>query len=335
MAYDAILDNELTVGKPTKRSLWLKVKGNFDFLFGRSNPEGLLNGSFEYDTDADGIPDNWTRTLLAGGSSGIDTTNPQHGGKCLYFTHPGGAGNGGGYADSDYVECSELESSYLEFTIKSTASGIHNLVEIYFYDKAKVYISTGTAHNANSPDTAAHYYTYQFMPPANARYFKVRVLGGQVDVNQAGTVYFDGVRVEPLVMPARIHSHNAGAILLASNDAEKVHTAGTRNAYVEMKKIKVYRGGSYRIKYDAHHSADDPTYTNIFRNNVNTPVGTERGSPLPGTYTTYSQDISGWVVGDEIIIAGKIGTGSGGDAIYVQNFRIYVGDPPNPVNTLE
>lgn len=208
MAYDPIIDGDIAVGKPTKRGLWQKVKGNFDFLFGQSNPEGLLNGSFEYDVDGDGIPDNWTRTLLAGGSSGLDTTNPQHGAKCLYFTHPGGAGNGGGYADSDYIECSELENYYLEFTIKSSAAGIHNLVEIYFYNKSKGYISTGTAHNANSPDTVAHYYTYQFTPPANARYFKVRVLGGQTDVNQAGTVYFDGVRYGLAVSTARILDAN-------------------------------------------------------------------------------------------------------------------------------
>ena len=60
MAYSPITTTEITVGKPTKRSLWQKLKDNFDYLFGQTTPGGLLNGSFEYDSDGDGIPDNWT-----------------------------------------------------------------------------------------------------------------------------------------------------------------------------------------------------------------------------------------------------------------------------------
>lgn len=193
MAYDPITTTEITVGKATKRSLWQKVKDNFDYLFGQTTPGGLLNGSFEYDTDSDGIPDNWTRTLYPGGSSGSYTTSPEHGEKSYYFTHPGGAGNGGGYLDSDYIAVSAEQYS-AQFSIKSSVSGIKNLVQVLYYDKAKVYLSTTDLYNATAPDTAAHTYTANYTPSATCRFIKYRLIGGYTDTAVAGTTYFDGLR---------------------------------------------------------------------------------------------------------------------------------------------
>jgi hypothetical protein len=168
------------------------VKDNFDYLFGQTTPGGLLNGSFEYDTDADGIPDNWTRFLYSGGSSGFETTNPRHGSKSFYFTHPGGAGNGGGYIDCDYIAVSP-EQYTAQFCIRSTATGIKNIVQVLYYDKSKAYLGADDLYLATAADTADHTYTANYTPPSTCRFVKYRLIGGYNDTAVAGTTYFDGV----------------------------------------------------------------------------------------------------------------------------------------------
>lgn len=193
MAYNPITTTEISVGKATKRSLWQKIKDNFDYLFGQTTPGGLLNGSFEYDSDADGIPDNWTRNLYPGGSSGFYTISTEHGEKSYYFTHPGGAGNGGGYMDSDYIAVSSEQYS-AQVSIRSTVTGIKNIVQVLYYDKAKVYLSSADLYNATAPNTNANTVTANYTAPANARFIKYRLIGGYTDTAVAGTTYFDGLR---------------------------------------------------------------------------------------------------------------------------------------------
>lgn len=206
--YEAITDDDLVVGRPAKRSLWQKVKGNFEFLFGQSNPGGLLNGSFEYDADDDGIPDNWTRSLYPGGSAGFDTDNPMHGARAYRFTHPGGGGNGGGYLESDYVEVSSLDQHYIKFSLRSSVSGIRNIVQLRYYDKDKVFLSSADLYNGTAPDTAARSLSYNFTPPANARYIKIRLIGGYTDTDVAGETCFDGVELLPRVGPQAVKLSN-------------------------------------------------------------------------------------------------------------------------------
>ncbi|MBI5343971.1 MAG: hypothetical protein HZB83_01300 [Deltaproteobacteria bacterium] len=194
MSYNAITTTEIQTGKPSKQSLWQKVKDNFEYFFSStSGASGIRNGSFEIDSDSDGIPDNWTRYLYPGGSAGFETTNPLHGAKGYYFTHPGGASNGGGYLESDYAEVSELETLFLRWILKSSVIGIKNIVTIRYYDKAKVYLSSIDLYNAVANVTSAKKYYAEFTPPASARYIRVRLIGGYTDTNVAGTVWFDDV----------------------------------------------------------------------------------------------------------------------------------------------
>lgn len=208
MAYEAITDNDIVVGKPTKRSLWQKVKGNFEHLFSIAVEGGLKNGSFETDTDEDGIPDNWTRSLYPGGTAGFDTDNPMHGARAYRFTHPGGAGNGGGYLDSDYIEVSSLDQHYVKFSLRSSAAGIKNIVQLRYYDKDKVFASSTDLYNAAAPDTAARSLSYNFTPPANARYIKIRLIGGYTDTAVAGSTYFDGVELLSQIGPQAVTLSN-------------------------------------------------------------------------------------------------------------------------------
>ncbi len=130
-----------------------------------------------------------------GGSSGLETTNPADGSKALYFTHPGGAGNGGGYGDFDYVPVSEFRSEILSWIHWATAAGMKNQVIVRFYDKDKVYLSSMTLYDSTSNPTSPKLMAGEFVPPADARFMRVRVVGGESSGDVARTAYFDGVRI--------------------------------------------------------------------------------------------------------------------------------------------
>ena len=57
------------------------------------------------------------------------------------FTRTSGAGNGGGYLESGYMECSPIGVCVVGFSIKSSVAGLKNIVKIRYFDKDKVYIS--------------------------------------------------------------------------------------------------------------------------------------------------------------------------------------------------
>jgi hypothetical protein len=96
MGYSALLSTEVDVDSPVNTTLIQKIKDNFDYLYSAigSTGQAPVNGSFEIDSDADGIPDNWARGLYSGGSAAHDATTPFHGAKAYKFSRAAGAGNG-------------------------------------------------------------------------------------------------------------------------------------------------------------------------------------------------------------------------------------------------
>ena len=201
MGYEALTDAEIAQDKFVTTNLMDKIKGNFDYLYSQSGGGALPpNGSFETDTDENEIPDNWTRSLYPGGSGGLYTSAPAHGAKSVYFTHPGGSGNGGGYLDSGYIEVSQLQSLSLFYILWASAAGMKIQVYIRYYDKAQAYLSQVALYNSTSNPTSAALYCSQFVPPSNARYIKIRLIGGYTDTDVAGTAYFDGLWLVPTVV---------------------------------------------------------------------------------------------------------------------------------------
>jgi len=197
--YSAITPAEILPGQPVEPVLE-KAKGNCEYLYGliggsQSNPP---NGSFEVDTE--GVLDNWTIETFDGGSHGIETSSPAHGAQALKFVHPGGAGNGGGWADSEYIECSSIMTMILYYIHWATAAGMYNRVVIRYYTAAKAYISDEALYGSTSNPTSPTLYCSQFTPPTNARYMVIRVVGGHSAQATGGTAYFDGLQLQPAVI---------------------------------------------------------------------------------------------------------------------------------------
>lgn len=207
MPYTALTADEVDALSPITDDLLGKVKGNFDFLYASqlaaTGNAGIPNGSFESDDDADGTPDNWTAGVYSGGSKSLESSGGIDGVKCMKFTHPGGAGNGGGWIQSDYIAWSMVVGKVLTFAYYATAAGMKIAVELAWYDAAKSAISTTTVYTSTANPTAwtQAAITNLVLPSISARYVKVKLIGGYTDTNVAGSVYFDDVRIlaaEPL-----------------------------------------------------------------------------------------------------------------------------------------
>ncbi len=189
----------MTQDDPIDEPYLQNIKDNLDALngaIGTQSAADIPNGSFEIDSDVDGKPDNWTIVLYTGGSQSLETSAPAHGAKALKFTHPGGASNGGGYANSDYFPMTKFEQFSVSGILRATNAGIHVRIVVRYYDKGKVELTPASIYdNQTTNPTTYTAYTWQVTPPTDAVFIKLELVGGDPDKNQAGDVFFDGFTV--------------------------------------------------------------------------------------------------------------------------------------------
>jgi len=190
-----------TVGSAIRKWLADKIIDNLNFLFGlfsSAQSSNIANGSFEIDGDADGIPDEWDRTLFTGGSFTLDTSagNFIHGAKASKFVHPGGGGNGGGYLTSkDFFDWSEQTPLLLEWSHKCSVAGMLDKVDVLFYDSAKALISTVNVYSSTANPTSWTMQRGLAHPPATTRYAKIRITGGDSSNTTGGSSWWDNVSI--------------------------------------------------------------------------------------------------------------------------------------------
>jgi len=121
-----------------------------------------------------------------------------------------------------------------------------------------------------------------------------------------------------IVSDAGLPEVGAGDNLCISSDRRKT-TRSTE--WVKAKEIRIYRPGTYRIRFDLSIAGTDLTaYGRIYRNG--SPVGTER-SVSKTSYTTFSEDIANWEEGDLIQLYYHHVGGTRSERVRVRNFRVY------------
>ena len=137
-----------------------------------------INGSFELDSDGDGIPDNWTLTAYTGATFARASTKQDDGG---YSLRADDAGNGGGVALSDIFRyCTPAQDIGVEWALICSSATTRQLLEIYWYDEAQAQLAGGSASttlydaSSGNPTTWTKYY-YTTTPPAGAYYYKIRI----------------------------------------------------------------------------------------------------------------------------------------------------------------
>ena len=162
----------------------------------------IPNGSFEVDATGDNLPDEWVIAPFPGGGGGVlEATDVAHGAKSLKFTHPGGATGGGTAETTKYFECAEQTPVVLRWLHKCSAAALLDKVELVFFDKAKAALSTVAIYSSSSNPTSWALQSGGTAPPANARFFKVRITGGDPSAATAGTSHWDGVEFLAIAAP--------------------------------------------------------------------------------------------------------------------------------------
>lgn len=153
----------------------------------------ILNPSFEIDSDSDGIPDNWTRTLYTNGAFTLDTTTQGHGETSAKFTS---TGSGGGYLTStNNFSVSPLSSRLLSFSLKGTAD-VRNVVEVLWYKAdgtASSTTSTTVYDDSTTNPTSWTRKKYAVSVPSDAYLAKLRLTGCHSSDSTSGSTWFDDV----------------------------------------------------------------------------------------------------------------------------------------------
>lgn len=197
MSFTAI--TKPTEGDPTRKSTIDAIIDDLAFLYGRSNTVNtIVNPSFEDDTDADGIPDAWTRTLFSGGSFLLDNSTQTNGVNSVKFTSPGGGGNGGGRLDSaDPFPVSPNRALALFWEMISSAAGVSNKVEIFWYksDLTASATPSSSLYSSTSNPTSWTAFKSFAVPPSDARFAKVRLTGCSTASSVAGSTWFDNILI--------------------------------------------------------------------------------------------------------------------------------------------
>lgn len=200
-----------SVGDPTKQSLAQAIidalataEVDIAAILGERM---ITNGSFEVDSDSDGFPDQWTRTLYTGGAFALvddDGTGAfsAHGLKAIKFTHPGGGGNGGGeivtHADT-FIEVTPNRGYWLSWLNQNSVAGVTNSVDILEYDATLTQVATTTIFSETTNPTIWKKLTAFFSAAdATCRYIKIKFKCGETSASTAGVIYIDNVQLTPI-----------------------------------------------------------------------------------------------------------------------------------------
>lgn len=325
MAYDPILDSEIEVDDGLTQSLFQKIKDNDEFFNSAiSGVSGstLINNSFDIDSDSDGEPDSWDITLYAGGSSSLADTLAAHGAYALQFVHPGGGGNGGGFATSDYIPCNDNYPFFIEFLHRNSQSGAKNNIQVLYYTELKVFVSSEIIYTETTNPTSWEVVVSSAATiPATAQYCKVRVVGGVDDTDPGSStqIYFDNILLDYNVYTTNGASLGDFIVFDDGGDNGGGTNALAGSGLVGVTPTKVAEALIiYPGEVDVRIYVDDNGGSGNARVYVN-------GSPVGAvhTFTTPSakQDLAIAVeVGDLLQIYGY---GSSGDGMFLNRVTVY------------
>ena len=226
-ANGALISEELSVNPDD-------LGGDFD--------SGLIpNGSFETDVDSDDVPDGWTvENEGAGSNNGIQTTGGEStSGQNSYRTESTGSG-GGELVTTDFFPVNDQDDLRVFFDLRSTVAAVRNIVRVEWYDVSLVSISNTDVYDSTSNPTTFTGQQLLASPPVNARFAKLRIMGGISPGDQTGITYWDNFRVFYPQIVAGIFDN----ITIQNNDIIATNTDGNMN-------FKVNGAGTFKFQVDS------------------------------------------------------------------------------------
>ncbi|MBI1397077.1 MAG: hypothetical protein GC151_13960 [Betaproteobacteria bacterium] len=168
-------------------------------------PNYVRNGSFESGESG------WTFQDFAGGAHAINSSGGANGTKRLAITSTVLANGGGQAITNDYISVGDNEPISMQWWVHASTSGVSANVQVLWYDSAKSLISQSDIYSVTSAPTSASRYVGRVAAPTNARYFRIKVVGGVPASGSAvGTVYYDGIVVTRAIEQSNIWTGQIG-----------------------------------------------------------------------------------------------------------------------------
>lgn len=163
----------------------------------------IQNGSFEVDTNGDGVPDNWTVAEETNAVISVDSTlgNQTHGTQSLHFDASGGTTGGGTATTSAMSPITASESVIVQWDFKQAdaATGTYQVdIEWYKADGNASTVQAETSVWSITTGAPTSFTSYEVIAtaPSDATQFKLRLTGlenGGTD--ETGECWFDNVAV--------------------------------------------------------------------------------------------------------------------------------------------
>jgi hypothetical protein len=128
--------------------------------------------------------------------------------------HPGGAGNGGGLAETEYIECNQQLPFAVQFLHRCSQSGVRVKVTVQYFTEAKVYISAETPYDVTTNPTGWDLITTSALTiPSTAQFCKIFLIGGAADTDPGSStdIFFDAVQLVDLASQT-VEQTSAGGI---------------------------------------------------------------------------------------------------------------------------
>lgn len=154
---------------------------------------GFQNGGFENDDDGSGVPDGWT-VSVTGSVFSVDTTAFQSGARSVKFTSSNAANSG--YIETDALPIGNDRKWRVSFWAKVGTAGHAIKAEVFWFDATLSPLANPSTEILSTGGlTAWTKYINSVVPPASARYGKLRLTGKVSGSSDLSTAWFDTVDI--------------------------------------------------------------------------------------------------------------------------------------------
>lgn len=179
----------------------------------------LINGSFEVDSDADGIPDGWDFDVnggTPGGATGtISTSTVGHGANS--FSINGAANTSGALVMQEMQPCkgndtyADGELMLLSFWQQTSNVLNDDVIEVEWFDKDGASLGASTIWSWNTAAAANTWKQFYapMVPLTGARFFQLSIIGNSTG-GGTGISYYDGLAVETITFKRQSSCSTAG-----------------------------------------------------------------------------------------------------------------------------
>lgn len=215
-----------STGTATKRSQLVQLIDNLSDHESRLQLQeslGILNGSFQNDSDSDGFPDSWTLGSTGGATVALDATDVVHGPS--YSLHFSVSQTDGAETvnSTEYTLCGAGQRIEVAGWAKASTAACPMAAEVRWYDENESQVGTADSVFAvttgNAPTGWLHWRGHAVCPSGAVQY-RVYLTGGGAGASSGDTCAYDGVssRVYHGIVHSALNTASSAGVALSSGN---------------------------------------------------------------------------------------------------------------------